>query len=148
MRGRIVLHLLTGGKLIGPGARLGVVLPQIEAADDSGQGTVGNSTAILVLEDLLHPDHIALGDLEYLLDDGGKLLIGRFPQGSLLPLSPDDPSDRVTREFEDLADLPDLYSLLIKAPNGLLALLADHRDHTSGSFFPVPQIALDCLQRP
>lgn len=131
MRGRIVLHLLTGSKLIGPGARLLVVLPQVEAADDPGQGTVGDITAILILEDLLHPDRIALSDLEYLLDDGGKLFIGRFPQGGLLPLSPDDPPDRGTREFKDLTDLPDWYPLLGKAQNGLLALLGDHRDHTS-----------------
>jgi len=108
-----------------------VVLPQIEAAHDPGQGTVGDAATVLVLEDLLNPDHIALRDFEYLPEEGGKLFIGRFSQRSLWPLPPDDSSDRVTREFENLADLPDPHSLLIKAQNGLLALLGDHRDHTS-----------------
>src|SRR5208337_2025579 len=99
-----------------------VVLPQIEAAHDPGQGTVGDAAAILVLEDLLNPDHIALRGFEGLLDEGGNLFVGGFSQRCLWPLPPDDSSDRVTREFEDLADLPDPHSLLIKAQNGLLAL--------------------------
>jgi len=131
MRRSIVLHLLAGTKLIGSGARLWVIWPQIEAAHDSGQGAVGDAAAVLVLEDLLHPDHIALGDFKYLLDEGGKLLIRGLPSGCFLPLSPDDPADRAPREFEDLADLPDGHSLLMKTQNGLLALLGDHRDHTS-----------------
>ena len=133
-----MLHLLARTKLIGSGARLWVIRPQIEAAHDPGQGAVGDAAAVLVLEDLLNPDHIALGDPEHLRDDGGKLLIGGLPSGCRLPLSPDDPADRGPREFEDLADLPDGHSPLIKTPNGLLTLLGDHRDHTSGSVFPVP----------
>ncbi len=108
-----------------------VVLPQIEASHDPGQGTVGDAAAILVLEDLLNPDHIALRGFEGLLDEGGNLLEGGFSKRCLCPLPSDDPSDRVSRDFEDLADLPDLHAPLIKAHNGLLALLGDHRDHTS-----------------
>ena len=124
-----------------------VVLPQIEAAHDPGQGAVGDAAAILSLEDFLNPDHIALRDFEYLLEDGGKLFVGGFSQWGLLPLPPDDPSDRITRDFEDLADLPDLHAPLIKAQNGLFALLGDHRGQTSGSRFQVSQTALDSLQR-
>ena len=131
MRRSIVLHLLARTKLIGSGARPWGVRPQFEAAHDPGQGAVGDAVAVLVLEDLLNPDHIAFRGLEYLRDEGGKLLIGGFPLGCLLPLSPDDPSDRGPREFEDLADLPDGHSLLGKTQNGLLALLGDHRDYTS-----------------
>ena len=131
MGGSIVLHLLARTKLIGSRAMLYVVLPQIEASDDSGQGTVGDPTAILILQDLLYPDHIALSDFEYLREERRNLLVGGFPPRSLLPLSPDDPSDRGTREFKDLADLPDGHSLLIKTHDSLLALLGDHRDPTS-----------------
>ena len=103
-----MLHLLARAKLVGSGARPWGVRPQFEAAHDSGQGAVGDAAAVLVLEDLLHPDHIALGDLEHLRDDGGKLLIGGLPSGCRLPLSPDDPADRGPREFEELADLPEI----------------------------------------
>jgi len=114
-----------------------LILPQIETSDDPGQGAVRDAPAVLVLEDFLNPNHIALRELEYLLKDGGKLLVGGLPQWSLLPLSPEDPSDRVTREFEELADLPDLDSLLIEAQDGLLALLRDLHDEPSSLRFQV-----------
>ena len=108
-----------------------LILPQIEALHDPGQRAVGDTAAVLVLEDLLNPDHIALSDVEDLTDERGKLLVRGCSLRSLLPLSPEDPSDGVSREFEDLADLPDGHSPLIKTQNGLLALLGDHRNHTS-----------------
>jgi len=126
--GSIVLHLLPRSKRIGSGTMFSLLLPQIEVAYDPGQGTIGNAVAVLVLEDLLNPDHIALGGFEGLMDDGGNLLEGGFSKRCLLPLPPDDPSDRVSRDFEDLADLPDLHAPLIKALDGLFALLGDHRD--------------------
>jgi hypothetical protein len=86
---------------------------------------------VLVLEDLLNPDHIAMSDVEDLTDERGKLPVRGCSLRSLLPLSPEDPSDGVAREFEDLADLPDLHSPLIKTQNGLLALLGDLHDETS-----------------
>ncbi len=128
MGGSIVLHLLPRSKRIGSGALFSLLLPQVEAAHDPGQGTIGNALAVLILENLLNPDHIALRGFEGLLDDGGKLLAGGFSKRCLLPLPPDDPSDRVSREFENLADLPDLHSPPIKALDGLFALLGDHRD--------------------
>lgn len=79
----------------------------------------------------MNPDGIPLRALEYLMDDGRKLLVGRLSLGSLLPLSPDNPSDCVSGDLKDLADLPDLSSLLIKTQNGLLRLLGNHGDHTS-----------------
>jgi hypothetical protein len=111
MRGRIVLHLLARTKRIGAGSALFRILPQIEVLHGPGQGAVGDAMTVLVLEDLLNPDHIALSDVEDLTDDGGKLLVRGGSQGSVLPLPPQDPSDRVSRAFEDLADLPDLHSL-------------------------------------
>lgn len=132
-----MLHLLPWTKLIGSRTMLFLILPQIETSHDSGQAAVGNTMAVLVLEDLLNPDHIALSEFEYLLDDGRKLLIGGLSQRCLLPLSPDDPSDRVPREFEDLADLPPWHSPLIEAQNGLFGLLGDLHDSTSLRRFQV-----------
>jgi hypothetical protein len=125
------MHLLPWTKLIGPSAMLFLIFPQIEASHDPSQAAVGNAPAVFILEDLLNPDHITLSEFEYLLDDGRKLLIGGLSQRCLLPLSPEDPSDRVSREFEDLADLPHGDSPLIKAHDGLLVLLSDHRNHPS-----------------
>lgn len=126
-----MLHLLTRSKRIGSDALFSLLLPQVEAPHDPGQSTIGNALAVLVLEDLLNPDHIALRGFEGLLDDGGNLLEGGFSKRGLLPLPPDDPPDRIARDFEDLADLPDLHAPLIKAQDGLLTLLGDHRALTS-----------------
>ena len=132
-----MLHLLARTKGIGAGSVLFRILSQIETSHDSGQAAVGDMTAVLVLEDLLNPDYIALSEFEYLLDDGRKLLIGGLSQRCLLPLSPDDPSDRVPREFEDLADLPPWHCPLIEAQNGLLGLLGDLHGSTSLRRFQV-----------
>ena len=70
MRGRIVLHLLTRTKRIGPRAMLFLIFPQIELLHDPGQRAVGNAPSVFVLEDLLNPDHIALRAAEELTDDG------------------------------------------------------------------------------
>ena len=126
-----MLHLLTWTKLIGPRAMLFLIFPQIEALHDPGLRAVRDIAAVLVLEDLLNPDHIALSDVEDLTDERGKLLVRGCSLRSLLPLPSEDPSDRVSREFEDLADLPHGDSPLIKAHDGLLVLLGDHRNHTS-----------------
>ena len=91
-----------------------VVLPQIEASHDPGQGAVGNTMAVLILQNLLNPDHIALSDFEYLREAGRNLLVGGFPERSLLPLPPDHTSDCVSGDLKDLADLPDLHSSLMK----------------------------------
>jgi len=98
-----VLHLLTRTKGVGTDAGL-VILPQVEVPDDPGQGAVGDAVAV-VLQDLLHPDHVALCACEQLTDKGGELLVGRVSLRFLVPLPPDHPPDRGPGEFEDAADL-------------------------------------------
>ena len=107
------------------------ILSQIQVSHNPGQGAIGDGTAIFALEDLLNSDPIAFRALEYLPDDGRKLLVGRLSLWPLLPLPADHTPDRVSGDLKDLADLPDLHSLLIKTQNGLLRLLGNHGDHTS-----------------
>ena len=137
MRGRIVLHLLARTKFIAARTMLFFILPQIKTSHDSGEGTVGDTAAVLVLEDLLNPDCIALSEFKYLLDGGRKFLIRGWSQRSLLPLSPDDPSDGIAREFEDLADLPNGHCPLIQTQDGKVCLLRDLHDKTSLCRFQV-----------
>jgi hypothetical protein len=127
----IVLHLLAWAKLISSRTAFLLILSQIEVSHDPGQSAVGDGMAAFAFEDLLNPHDIALRAFEYLLDDGRKLLVGRWSLRSPLPLAPDHSADRVSGELKGLADLSDLHPLLIKTQDGLLRLLGDHGNHTS-----------------
>ena len=122
----IVLHFLAGTKFIGPGTTFFLILSQIQAAHDSGQGAVGDVMAVFSLEDLVNPDDIARGAFEYLREDGRDLLVGGFFLRPVWPFLPDDPSDRVSGDFKELTDLPDLNAPLAETQNGLLDFLGDH----------------------
>ena len=63
-----MLHLLTRTKRIGSDADL-MILPEVEVSHDPGERAVGNRVPV-ILQDLLHPDHVALCVFEHLTDKG------------------------------------------------------------------------------
>ena len=123
----VVLHLLTRAKGIGTDANV-TILPEVEVSDDPRERAVGNRVAAL-LQDLLHPDHIAPGAFEQLTHQGEELIVARSPLRPGVPCSPDHPPDGGPGTVEDAADLAQVHTPLVQTQNRLLILLGKH--HTS-----------------
>jgi len=74
VRGGVVLHLLPGSKLITPRSAFPWLFEPI-GSDYPGQGGVGDEEIVLMLETLLHPNHIALALEQELRDEVEMLFV-------------------------------------------------------------------------
>ena len=58
MRRRIVLHLLAGVEVIGPGPIFFLIFPELQLSRQPGEGAVGDHVVVCVLQDFLNTNHI------------------------------------------------------------------------------------------
>ena len=126
MRGRVVLHLHTGAKLVDSSPNVLFAGSKLQVARHPGKGAVGDGKGMPLRKNLPDPYHISFAPVEDLRQIGKCVP----PPGGLLGLfivfAPKDLADGVPRHLESQADLPDSHTVAVKGLCRIPQVVSDH----------------------